>query len=144
MHLHCIAGKHAVAPDEVRNQGFAFSRCRRCGTDMVRSNSRWRVVPKGFRVVWRRSAAGQAEISATQLLLDLPSTGRALIVASERARSSPSEMVILALLGLRYLMWTTSERVRTWLRGLLAAREPGQSVICLAPRAPSRSGMPAS
>lgn len=52
--LLCSLGWHS--PGRTRwNRGLCFSRCRRCGRDLVRKDSGgWRV-PKGFRVVWRSS-----------------------------------------------------------------------------------------
>ncbi len=142
MRIRCLAGRHAAAPGAIRNQGFEFGRCGRCGRDMVRSGSRWRLVPKGFRVVWKRTPGRQAEVSAMQLLLNLPSTGRALIPAPDRRRSGPSEMVVLAVLGLRYLAWTAGERLRGWRQSLFPARARS-SVIHLAPYAPAGAEVPA-
>lgn len=53
----CRVLTHRIAPHVSHNQGFAFSQCRRCGRDMIRStgaqkSSEWRNVPAGFRVVW--------------------------------------------------------------------------------------------
>lgn len=118
----CTLGNHAAAPGEVRNQGFAFSRCRCCGRDLVRSNRAWRTVPRGFRVVWRRPAAGPAEFSAAQLLLDLPAAGRALTIVARRRRRRIAAMVELAVTGLRVLLEAGAQRVRTWRRALTAPR----------------------
>jgi hypothetical protein len=52
MSLLCALGGHEAAPGEVYNGGYYFSRCRRCGDDMIRSGAAWRMVPKGHRVVW--------------------------------------------------------------------------------------------
>lgn len=53
MSLLCALGGHEAAPDEVYNGGYYFSRCRRCGLDMIRCGAAWRMVPGGHRVVWR-------------------------------------------------------------------------------------------
>ncbi len=37
MSLLCHLSTHAAAPQALRNQGFEFSKCRRCGHDMIRS-----------------------------------------------------------------------------------------------------------
>jgi threonine/homoserine/homoserine lactone efflux protein len=71
-----------------------------------------------------------------QLLLDLPSTGRAQIAVPGKARQSPSDLVILAILGVRYLLWAVGERIRAWHHRPFAARRAKPSVICLAPYAP--------
>lgn len=53
MPLFCSLGLHRAAPDEVWNKGWYFSRCERCGSDLVRTPSgKWHV-PKGRKVVWR-------------------------------------------------------------------------------------------
>lgn len=56
MSLTCLLGGHRAFPSSVRNQGFYFSQCRCCGRDMIRSSRGWQIVPKGFRVVWRRAS----------------------------------------------------------------------------------------
>lgn len=57
MSLLCTLTSHAAVGSVMGNQGFAFSRCHRCGSDLVRSlNSSeggWQEVPVGFRVSWR-------------------------------------------------------------------------------------------
>ena len=51
--LLCQLGWHRAEPDEVWNQGYYFSRCSRCGQDIVRTPSgRWHV-PAGHKVVWK-------------------------------------------------------------------------------------------
>jgi hypothetical protein len=56
MSLFCQLLNHTPVSDTQINQGFAFSRCRRCGRDMIRSvegrpATEWKTVPSGFRVV---------------------------------------------------------------------------------------------
>lgn len=75
MTLLCNLAGHAPAPVDLENQGFAFSRCRRCGDDLIRSAAapaaRWTVVPEGFRVAWRAAdMTGFEYISDAQLLLE--------------------------------------------------------------------------
>lgn len=56
MHLLCSLSRHRAAPVTLENQGFLFSRCRRCNHDLVCSSSgppSWQGVPDGFRVAWR-------------------------------------------------------------------------------------------
>jgi hypothetical protein len=49
----CRFGRHRPAAGEVWNRGYFFSRCERCGTDLVRTAAgRWHV-PKGRRIVWK-------------------------------------------------------------------------------------------
>lgn len=62
--LLCRLGRHAPEPDGLWNAGYCFTRCRRCGRDMVRSAfGEWHV-PKGHRVVWRPPGDGRVETSA--------------------------------------------------------------------------------
>ncbi|MFN3388654.1 MAG: hypothetical protein ACK40O_06945 [Allosphingosinicella sp.] len=50
----CRFGRHSAAPGEVWNRGYFFTRCRRCGVDLVRTASgKWHV-PKGRAVVWKK------------------------------------------------------------------------------------------
>ena len=132
MSHHCAAGKHDAAPGAVRNQGFEFSRCRRCGRDLIRSNARWTSVPTGFRVVWRRQATTPQQ-SAAQLVLNLPATGRALALATGRQR--PARRVAAALdlllIGLRCAAEAAIERVRAWRRALRQRRPAPGPVYCL-------------
>lgn len=56
MPLPCTLSPHRAAPVVIENQGFLFSRCRRCQCDLVCSSSgppSWHAVPDGFRVAWR-------------------------------------------------------------------------------------------
>jgi hypothetical protein len=136
MRLSCILGRHDVAPKAVENQGFAFSRCRCCGRDMVRSRRDWTPVPKGFRVVWRRPAAPREEIGGAQLLLDLPAAGRALALRRmpERRRGRASVLLDLLAAGLRYLAWAAGGRLRAWCKALLAPRKPDRPLLGLPAR----------
>jgi len=44
----------------VRNGQYEFGRCTRCAVDMMRRESGWKPVPKGFRIVWKpRGANGR-------------------------------------------------------------------------------------
>jgi len=114
--MTCTRGQHDAAASAVRNQGLEFSRCRRCGRDLVRSGRSWRAVPEGFRVVWRSSAPELGEISAMQLLLDLPPVGRALtLLERPRRRAAALVAIELALLGLRGLGGTVAARLKAWL-----------------------------
>lgn len=53
MSILCALGGHEAGAGEVYNCGYWFSRCRRCGRDMLRSGGGWETVPPGHRVVWR-------------------------------------------------------------------------------------------
>jgi hypothetical protein len=53
MGLMCTIGCHEAAAREVYNCGYHFSRCRRCGRDMIRAGAAWSLVPEGHRVAWK-------------------------------------------------------------------------------------------
>lgn len=54
--LLCAVGGHVAEAGATWNNGYAFSRCRRCEREIVRSLfGRWRLPPSGYRVVWRRA-----------------------------------------------------------------------------------------
>lgn len=54
MKVKCIFVGHRAPREEVWNRGYAFSKCRGCGCDIIRSDAAWSPVPKGHRVVWKR------------------------------------------------------------------------------------------
>lgn len=124
MTLSCHDGKHVALPQPIRNQGFDFGRCRRCGRDMVRSRRAWRAVPDGFQVVWRRDPPGKVETSAAQLKLNLEEHGLspASPVPFERGRRRLATAAELLVLGLRGLASAMAERARLWLRTRPARR----------------------
>lgn len=53
MSILCAITGHEADRREVYNSGFHFSRCRRCGRDMIRAGGEWRMVPGGHRVAWK-------------------------------------------------------------------------------------------
>lgn len=74
--LLCRMGRHKPEPVARWNDGYYFSRCRRCGADLVRTvYGRWEP-PKGFRVVWRSSrpegALGADLIEAVEIGAESP------------------------------------------------------------------------
>jgi len=122
----CIRGRHdAAAVGRVRNQGLEFGRC------LIRSRHRWRTVPQGFRVVWRRSAPGGAELDSAQLLLDLPTVGRALALRAQRERNAILVALELAMLGVRGLAGALASRVRLWAGAMMAPRRQAGPMLQL-------------
>jgi hypothetical protein len=52
----CRLGLHKPVPSQIWNAGFYFTRCSDCDRDMIRTaEGRWRLVPRGTKVVWRPS-----------------------------------------------------------------------------------------
>lgn len=52
--MFCMGGYHRVDPAAAWNDGIGFSRCLRCGVELVqRPGARWTPVPRGYAVVWR-------------------------------------------------------------------------------------------
>lgn len=49
----CLFGFHSPGATIHANRGLAFSTCRGCGRDLVRTGRSWRQIPRGFRLVWR-------------------------------------------------------------------------------------------
>jgi hypothetical protein len=122
MGISCGEGMHAALARPIRNQGFEFGRCRKCGRDLVRSGRAWRTIPPGFRVVWRRDPPGAAATSAAQLKLKLDLPEHRLPPAPARAQSPLAAGVELALLGLRGLAAAIADRARLWLKARPARR----------------------
>ncbi len=133
MRLDCAAGKHVPATPGVRNQGLEFGCCRGCGRDLVRSRGAWRTVPRGFRVVWRQGPPAVEAASGAQLLLDLPASGRSLIAmprpAPRRRRVAAAAEAVA--IGARGFAWALADRLRDWLKAMLAPRPAAQPVLCL-------------
>lgn len=83
MIVHCLLGKHAPLEFEAHNQGFAFTRCACCGTDLIGTRGKWREVPRGFRVAWRSRSQSSREPDA-QLVFQFTKASAALVpVAAE-------------------------------------------------------------
>lgn len=58
--LLCAFDRHTPSPEGLWNGGYCFTRCRRCGRDMVRSAfGEWHI-PHAYRVVWRPPGDGPA------------------------------------------------------------------------------------
>ena len=53
MSIWCLIEGHEPGEEQVWNRGYLFSKCRRCATDMIRSDGDWTIVPPGHRVVWK-------------------------------------------------------------------------------------------
>ncbi|MFN3946382.1 MAG: response regulator transcription factor [Allosphingosinicella sp.] len=46
-------GGHEPSPEQVCNAGRCFSRCRRCGAELMEEDGKWKPIPPGYRIVWR-------------------------------------------------------------------------------------------
>lgn len=58
--LLCRLGRHRPRATTRWNNGFYFTRCARCGQDLVRTPfGRWQV-PRGYRIVWQAHAPANA------------------------------------------------------------------------------------
>lgn len=58
MSILCTVVGHVPLSFRHRNQGLEFSLCHHCGCDLIRGDGDWIEVPAGFRVIWRKVAAG--------------------------------------------------------------------------------------
>jgi outer membrane biosynthesis protein TonB len=62
MAVLCDLGLHRPAPWPRWNLGYYFTKCERCGEDLVRTaNGRWQI-PRGFRVRWQGSPPEKAHL----------------------------------------------------------------------------------
>jgi hypothetical protein len=67
--LACRLFGHDPDPFPRWNEGYYFARCRRCGTQLVRTAyGRWQLPPRGFRIVW--STVRPDSLAAAPMLLD--------------------------------------------------------------------------
>lgn len=65
----CRVGWHTPSTQEIWNDGHHFTRCDRCGEDLVRPPAgKWGRVPKGFRVVWKQRTADDIDWRAWALM----------------------------------------------------------------------------
>ncbi len=104
MSLLCHLLNHAPVLDAQLNQGFAFSQCRRCSRDMIRSvggrpATEWKAVPSGFRVV-RGSHAAQ-----------FAPAGEGALSGDGRHRMPPGDALRI---GGALLYWRLSDLLTEW------------------------------
>ena len=62
--LLCELGRHRAEPSPAWNNGYYFSRCRRCRRDLVRTTYSGWEVPRGYRVIWRAEEGAAARVNA--------------------------------------------------------------------------------
>lgn len=124
MNLLCNLAAHAPAPVDLVNQGFAFSRCRRCGSDLIRSASasatRWTRVPPGFRIAWRF-----ADLTAFEYLSD---ADLALAAARRSASTARDVARMAATLG---GWWVVDHARRAGRRMVQVGRSTRQALLRL-------------
>lgn len=53
MGVMCWVLGHAARDTGLWNDGYFFSRCKRCRCDLIRTDGDWSPLPYGFRVKWR-------------------------------------------------------------------------------------------
>ncbi len=83
MNALCALRAHRPSTPGIWNRGIQFSRCARCGHDLVATNGSWERVPPRYRVVWKsgveHSPAGFPE-TAPPLLSTSPGLALAAIL----------------------------------------------------------------
>lgn len=72
MPMICRLFGHAATPVHHHNQGFDFSICERCSTDLIRAagEEEWRPLPRGMRVVWRSGVPMRSSASEVALRMN--------------------------------------------------------------------------
>ena len=130
MSLQCLVGLHAPLPPAAANQGFQFSRCRRCGCDMVRAGKSWRRVPKGFRVVWKPRDEVVSAASPKAAAVPAPPRMPARTVGFPRLEG----LIDLVRAALRVLYWAGRDHMRSFARTLLALPRPARAALQLPAR----------
>jgi len=86
--LRCRLGRHAPRKGAHWNEGYYFTRCTRCGADLVRTTFSGWEEPRGYRVVWRRKAELANEHPPVAATATEPPL-RALRIAAETAAPPP-------------------------------------------------------
>ena len=61
--LLCRLNRHNPEDSPVWNEGFYFSRCIHCRREILRRGGRWRSIPEGYRVVWKKRPEGYPDWS---------------------------------------------------------------------------------
>jgi hypothetical protein len=140
MSLLCLAGKHVARTGETWNQGLYFSRCRRCGCDMVRADKVWETVPPGFRIVWRPverpEQAGPTQVSRNLPIVILqgprqrPPESAPLLVLRHHPRR-PFGLLQLLFVGAELLVVYGADNFRKWRKNLAARRLQRPAVLLL-------------
>jgi hypothetical protein len=51
--LMCRIRGHAAEEQQTWNEGYFFSRCRRCGRNLIRTSGGWLPTPSRYQVAWR-------------------------------------------------------------------------------------------
>jgi hypothetical protein len=59
MNVLCAISSHRPSPDMISNAGHDFTRCLRCGADMVSVDGAWTTAPAGQRIVWKAAPVAQ-------------------------------------------------------------------------------------
>lgn len=90
MHLLCELGRHKPAPGARRSQGYCFTRCERCGSDLVRRDEGQWFVPRGYRVGWHREPPEGAKPVSILEELEPPRTGGRKPALFGAVREAPS------------------------------------------------------
>ena len=75
MRILCHIHSHQPGCSGTWNQGFCFSRCERCGSDLIRSGGGWEPVPQGHRVVWKSGPHRHSLQDGFRRGVPVPSTG---------------------------------------------------------------------
>ncbi|MDB5698870.1 MAG: ftsZ [Alphaproteobacteria bacterium] len=116
MSLLCLCGRHAARPSNISNQGYYFSRCTRCGREMIGSAVKWKPVPRGKRIVWRPVHRGAA--SRPKPVYNLPMVIPQRIAKPRRLRPRFSFAKVVAA-DLCLFAWSGANGIRQWQSNLL-------------------------
>jgi hypothetical protein len=118
MSLLCLCGRHAARPSNISNQGYYFSRCTRCRRDLIGSAVKWKPVPRGKRVVWRRvqprgGAARPKPVYNVPMVIPQP-------VAKPRRMRPRFSFAKVVAADLCLFAWSGANGIRQWQSNLLA------------------------
>lgn len=99
MHLLCALGWHRPESTTIRNEGRHFGRCRRCKSDLIEVGRGWKLAPRGYRVVWKKSvgeippAAEAAPTPVPEMVADAVSASPEITGQAEAEVSAPAPLV---------------------------------------------------
>ncbi len=82
MNILCALHVHRPSAPGIWNRGYQFSRCARCGHDLIATDGSWERVPPGYRVVWKSGRHERSLANAWEQAPPLLSTAPSLAVAA--------------------------------------------------------------
>lgn len=75
MRILCAVGWHKPSQKIIENEGRTYSRCKRCGADLIKVGEGWKTAPRGYRVIWKDPNAPETAETAKEPAKRKPRSG---------------------------------------------------------------------